>query len=163
VAGPKKTWRSTAAAAGIIFGSVVLIVVGGGAYIIHTHIAAQFVDSASAEAQFDAQRQLLANQQPLIELRGVDVPVVHRRPEAPQHEIISLHVLSYDPRTRKLVRLDLPGWLLRLVSARGSIRLANLELFNDERDRITLEDLERHGPGLIVDARGTPRVLVWTE
>jgi hypothetical protein len=41
--------------------------------------------------------------------------------------------------------------------------LANLYMLADDRDRITLEDLERHGPGLICDFRARSRVLVWTE
>ena len=67
------------------------------------------------------------------------------------------------PAARKLVRVDLPGWLLKWLSARGTIRLANLEMFNDSRDRLTLEDIERHTPGVIVAGAGRTRVLVWTE
>jgi hypothetical protein len=44
-----------------------------------------------------------------------------------------------------------------------AIARANLELFDDERDRITLEDLERHSPGIIIDVHGHSRVLAWTE
>jgi hypothetical protein len=159
----KRTWRAVVGVAAIIVGAIAVLLVGGGAYIIYNHTAAQFVDAAAADAQFDAERARFAGQQPLIELRGVDVPVVHRQPSAPRREVTALHVLSYDTRTRKLVRAEIPGWLLRFVSAHGSIRLANLEMFDDERDRITLEDLERHGPGLIVDAQGRSRVLVWSE
>ncbi|HEY2904640.1 MAG TPA: hypothetical protein VGJ29_02000 [Vicinamibacterales bacterium] len=159
----KRTWLAIAAAAAIILGAIAIIAVGTGAYIIYTHTAAQFVDAAAADAQIAAQRALFAGQEPLIELRGVDTPLVHRHPDAPRREVMSLHVLSYDPRARKLVRAEVPGWLLRVVSAHGTIRLANLEMFNDDRDRVTLEDLERHGPGLIVEAQGRSRVLVWTE
>ena len=63
----------------------------------------------------------------------------------------------------------------------GRIRLMNIGLFGDDRDRITLEDLERHGPGLVIDVRdgsawptavgdalfGTDsrgfQMLIWTE
>jgi hypothetical protein len=71
--------------------------------------------------------------------------------------------------------------VLRLVTAGGSVRLINLWTFGDERDRITLNDLECYGPGLIVDVRGNnvglmvvgnaalgtqaqdSRLLMWTE
>jgi hypothetical protein len=67
------------------------------------------------------------------------------------------------------------------MSAGGRVRLINLGMFGDDRDRITLEDLERHGPGLIFDVRASQvahivavsaifgrtspdsRVLVWSE
>jgi hypothetical protein len=160
-----RTSRAVAATAAIVLAAIAIIVVGTGAYIIYTHTSAQFIDAAAADAQIAAQREQFAGQQPLIELRGVDLPVVHRHPDAPRREVSALHVLSYDPRARKLVRAELPGWLLRVVSARGAIRLANLEMFNDDRDRVTLDDLERHGPGLILDSRsrGGREVLVWLE
>jgi hypothetical protein len=161
--GRKRTWLAIAAAAAVVLGSIAIISVATGAYIIYTHTAAQFIDAAAGDAQIAGQRAQFAGQEPLIELRGVDNPQVHRHPEAPRREVATLHVLSYDPRARKLVRVDIPGWLLRVVSAHGAIRLANLEMFNDDRDRVTLEDLERHGPGLIVEAQGRSHVLVWTE
>ncbi len=150
-------------AAAIVVATLALVAIGSGAYIVYTHTNAQFVDAAAGDAQIAAQRSEFEGQEPLIELRGVDEPLVHRRPDKTRREIAALHVLSYDPRARKLVRVDIPGWFLRLASAHGSIRLANLEMFNDERDRVTLEDLERHGPGLIVETTGRSHVLVWTE
>ena len=161
----KRTWLAVAAAAAIVLAAIAIIAVATGAYIIYTHTAAQFVDAAAADAQMAAQREQFAGQEPLIELRGVDMPLVHRHPDAPRREVAALHVLSYDPRARKLVRAEVPGWLLRVVSARGAIRLANLEMFNDARDRVTLENLDRHGPGLVFEShsRGGPSVLVWVE
>jgi hypothetical protein len=160
---PKKTWVAVVTATAIILGAAAILFAAIGGYAIYSHTAAQFVDTAAANAQFESRRLELAGQEPLIELRGVDSPVLHRRPDLPRREVVVLHVLTYDPRSRKLVRADIPGWLLRVVSAHGTIRLANLEMFADDRDRITLEDLERHGPGLIVDAPARSRVLVWTE
>ena len=150
-------------AAAIVLGAIAVVAVASAAYVVYTHTTAQFVDAAAGDARLNAQREHFAGQEPLIELRGVDQPLVHRHPDAPRREVAALHVLSYDPRARKLVTTEIPGWLLRIVSARGVIRLANLEMFNDERDRVTLEDLERHGPGLIVEVHGRSRVLVWTE
>jgi hypothetical protein len=67
------------------------------------------------------------------------------------------------------------------MSVGGRIRFMDLGMFGDERDRITLEDLERHGPGLILDTSGRSvgplaisdamlgtdtqksQLLVWTE
>ena len=116
----KRTWLAVVGTAAIIVGAIAVLAVGAGAYIIYNHTAAQFVDAAAADAQFDAERARFAGQRPLIELRGVDVPIVHRQPSAPRRDVVALHVLSYDTRTRKLVRMEIPGWLLRVVSARGS-------------------------------------------
>ena len=43
---------------------------------------------------------------------------------------------------------------VRLMSMGGRIRFMNLGMFGDDRDRVTLEDLERHGRGLILDTSG---------
>jgi hypothetical protein len=62
--------------------------------------------------------------------------------------------------------VQIPFWLLHMVPSK------HLSLLNDEgididtdRVRLTLDDLERRGPGLILDAkdRRGSLVLVWTE
>jgi hypothetical protein len=73
--------------------------------------------------------------------------------------------MAFDSRDERVVRMDIPFWLLRLrmrgtrinVGGNGNIDLAKL--------RLTVEDLERFGPTLIVDHRDADgsRVLVWTE
>jgi hypothetical protein len=159
----KKTWVSILTTAAVVLAGAVILVVAAAAFVVYQHTTTQFIDAATADAQLDRQRDELAGQEPLIEMRGVDAPVMHRRPQSPRREVLVVHVLSYDPRVRKLVKADVPGWLLRVISGHGSIRLANLYMLAYDRDRITLEDLERHGPGLICDFRARSRVLVWTE
>jgi hypothetical protein len=62
--------------------------------------------------------------------------------------------------------VQIPFWLLRMLPSK------NLSLLNDEgididtdRVRLTLDDLERRGPGLVLDTkdRRGSLVLVWTE
>ena len=149
----------------VIIGLLAAGIVGGTAFFIYRHVNGQFTPKENAEAQFAAQRAKFAGQQPLIEMPLGDEPVMHRSPDKPPHELHSLHALVYDDRAGKLTHVDIPGWLLRMMSGGGRIRIANLEVFDDDRDRVTLEDLERHGPGLILDLhRGrASQVLVWTE
>ena len=158
-----RTVRSVLVATAIILGVGALAVLGAGAYVIYHDTTARFVGAETAEAAFDEVARQFANTRPLVDLRGVDLPVLDRSAAAPRHEVRMLHVLSYDARSRKLVRVDLPGWMLKWMSARGTIRIANLEMFDAARDRLTLEDIERHTPGVIVSGTGRTRVLVWTE
>jgi hypothetical protein len=149
----------------VLLGLSAVAAVGGAVFFFRRHIQAQFTPSETANQQFDAQRAKFAGQEPLIEMPLGDEPVMHRSPEKPRHELQSLHALVYDARGGKLTHVDIPGWLLVFMSGGGRIRIANLEVFDDDRDRVTLEDLERHGPGLVLDlrrGRGT-QVLVWTE
>jgi hypothetical protein len=164
----RRTWLA-------VVGRVVLVVlaacgllIGAGAYIASRYSTTSVVAPEQADAEFAAARKQFAGEQPFFELRGVNgglMPVVHRTPTSPKRELVALDVLSYDPRTHTLRRSRLPGWFLKWASARGAIRLANLEVFDDARDRITLDDLERRGPGLIVDigSGDRTRVLMWTE
>ncbi|HTK29823.1 MAG TPA: hypothetical protein VL309_09745 [Vicinamibacterales bacterium] len=161
--GRSRTWRSALLAAAIIGGAAAALFVAGGAWVIYRQTRAEFVGADRAAAEFDEVLARFADQPALVELRGVDLPVVRRSATAPRHDVHVLHVLSYDPLSRKLVHADVPGWMLEWLSAHGTIRLANLELFDDSRDRLTLEDLERHTPGIIVSGAARTRVLVWTE
>jgi hypothetical protein len=110
-------------------------------------------------------RDRFASQKPLIELdedgdflrANTDRPAGDRRPE-------SLNVMAVNPRDGRIVKVSIPFWLLRLkahgrimVDGRGNIDLEELHL--------TVEDLERYGPTLILDHKNEEgeRVLVWSQ
>jgi hypothetical protein len=160
----KKTWLSIIIAAVIIVGMMAVTVVGGTFYFIYSHIQTQFTPAESAEQQFAAARARFAGEQPLVEMRD-DEPVLHRNPTAPRRELRALHALAYDPRAHKLVHIDVPMWLLRLVPPGNAIHISDLEELDEDRARLTLEDLERHGPGLVLDIKRfrSGQVLVWTD
>lgn len=162
----KRTWLSILIAGVIIVGVVAVTVVGGTAFFIYRHVDAKFTGQTNADAAFANARARFSGQQPLITLNRDDEPVIHRDRQAPRRDINGLHALVYDEGAGKLTHVDVPGWLIRFMSAGGHLRIANMEMFNDDEQlKLTLEDLERHGPGLIMDvkrARGS-QLLVWTE
>jgi hypothetical protein len=163
----RKTWVSIVIAALIIAGLVVAGFVGGTYVFLRSHLHGEDIDPDRARAEIAGTRARFGGVTPLIELASDGQPVLHRNPTGERRPVNTLHVLQYDPRAGHVSRIDLPGWVVRAVSAGGRIRLANLG-FSDEGDenmqRLTLEDLERHGPGLVLDVsqRGN-QVLVWTE
>jgi hypothetical protein len=160
----KKTWISILIAAVIVVGMLAVAVVGGTVFFIYRHINTQVTPTADAERQFAEARARFAGRKPLIEMRN-DEPVLHRDHSQPRRELTTLHALAYDPDDEKLVHIDIPMWLLRLVPSGKPIHISDLDELSDERMRLTLEDLERHGPGLILDIRRPHegQVLVWTE
>jgi hypothetical protein len=103
---------------------------------------------------------------PNLELRGDDDPIVHRPPlDARAAPIFRVRALFYSPEERKLVNLTLPVWLLRMGAGD---RLSFMdEEYNIDSDRMHLSfaDVERHGPGLILDGVGPHQalILIWTE
>jgi hypothetical protein len=132
------TWVSVLIAAVIIVGMLAVAAVGGAAFFIYRHVNTSFTPSENAQVEFTQERQKLE----------------------------SLRVLAYDRHAGKLVRVSIPFWLLRMAPSK------NLSFLNDngidvdsDRVRLTVDDLERRGPGLLIDSqdRRGSLVLVWTE
>jgi hypothetical protein len=165
----RKTWLSIVIAAVIVMGMLAITAVGGTAYFFYHHIHATLTPREDAEQQFADARARFAGQRPLIELRRDDEPIVHRELVDKPHaaaKIESLRVLAYDSRAGKLVRVTIPFWLIRLAPGKHFSFLNDNGIdFDSDRVRLTYEDLERLGPGLIVDQedRRGSHVLVWTE
>jgi hypothetical protein len=165
----RKTWVSVLIAAVIIVGMLAAAAIGGTAFFIYRHVHTQFTPNENADAQFAQARARFAGQQPLIEMRRNDEPVLHRESipaEMPAEKLETLRVLAYDTRAEKLVRVSIPFWLLRMAPSRHVSFLSDTGIdFDSDRVRLTLDDLERRGPGLILDQadRRGSQVLVWTE
>lgn len=120
----------------------------------------------TATQQFDEVRAKYPGQQPLIRL--VDGQPQYDPDRASQSTtqttLTTLHVLAFDRDKGKVVTFSLPFWLLRMKS--GPIRISAYQQGWDDRGvSFKVEDIEKHGPGIIVDAteRRQGRVLVWAE
>jgi hypothetical protein len=164
----RRTLISVVVAAVIIVGLLAVTAIGGTAYFIYRHVNTQTTPSANAQQRFVDARARFAGQQPLIEMRRGDEPVLHREaiPASRSEKIETLRVLAYDEHAGKLVNVSIPLWLLRMFpSKRMSFLSDNGIDFDSDRVHITLEDLERRGPGLVLDQadRRGSQVLVWTE
>jgi hypothetical protein len=122
-------------------------------------------DAASASQQYDQIRSRFAGITPVIDIRD-EKPVITRRPPAQSTgaRLATLRILAWDPDDKGLARIDLPFWLLRLKS--GPIEIvSDHSRISDTELGITVEELERYGPTLVLDHEGEDgeRVLVWTE
>jgi hypothetical protein len=91
--------------------------------------------------------------------------LVHHELEKPEKSTVNrLRVLIYDPGDNRLVRLQIPFWLVRLGGSDKHISFDAGDV-HGVRLSITPSDLERRGPGLILDqeTRRGQRLLVWAE
>jgi hypothetical protein len=161
----------------IIIGIVIFVVivgiglVGGAIYVFSRQVGFQTVETAAGEQEFQKIRSGFEGQTPFIELTGdgefeESRAVVHR--ELASHatgKVSTVHVRIWSPEERKLVSLDLPFWMVRfmgnkpinLETGHGGVSHVSL--------RVTAEELERRGPGLVMN-HTAPRgeaVLVWLE
>ncbi len=166
----KKNWLL------IILGIVIFVVIVGVAAIVgfgywmYRQMDIRTVASADAQQQFEAVRARFAGQVPYIEVSVTDnhqETTVHRELEkATRSTLTHLRLAVYDERERHFVQMSLPFWLLRL-GGKGRVNLQQgpggfdpgVEL------SVTPEDLERRGPGLIIDTVGRhgEHVLIWAE
>ncbi len=165
----RTTWISVLIAAVIIVGILAVAAIGGVAYFIHRHVDTQFAGSESAAQQFQQARARFAGQQPLIEIQKNDRALLHReviRASGTGSKLEVLRVIAYDNRAGKLVNVSIPFWLLRMMPSKNFSFLNDNGIdFDSERVHLTVDDLERRGPGLILDQadRRGSQVLVWSE
>jgi hypothetical protein len=165
----RNTWVSVVIAGVIIVGILAATAIGGTAFFIYRHVNTQFTPTENAKEQFATARARFAGQKPLIEIRKNDEPILHRDTipaSMPAAKLETLRVLAYDTHAGKLVHVSIPFWLLRLAPSRHVSFMNDTGIdFDSDRVHLTLDDLERRGPGLILDhadKRGS-QVLVWAE
>jgi hypothetical protein len=166
MAGKIKTWIWVIVTLIVICIVGVAAVVGMGYYFVTKHFDTKVTTSASASVEFEQAKAQFIGQKPLIELdeRGHFLRANPDRPgRSGTRRPDQLYVLAFDPDDERIVKVTIPFWLLRLKS-QGTIDFngGNLEL---EDLKLTVEDLERFGPTLIVDHKspGGDRVLVWSQ
>lgn len=145
----------------------VVAMAGVAFYFVSRHIETAEATPASASRQFESVKAGFAGQKPLVELDkdGDFVRANTDRPLAPNSAVPEqLHLLAFDPDEGRVVRFTLPFWVLKMKMGDTTIDLNGNRLDLDDL-RLTVEDLERFGPTLIVDHQGTDgaRVLVWSK
>ncbi|HUQ89665.1 MAG TPA: hypothetical protein VM096_19030 [Vicinamibacterales bacterium] len=120
----------------------------------------------AAMRQMDDVRGKFPGQQPLIQLvDGKPQLVAERATESrTQTTLSTVHVIAFDRDKGNLMNLSLPFWVLRMKS--GPIRISAYQQGWDDRGvSFRVEDIEKHGPGIIADVTkdGEGRVVVWAE
>jgi hypothetical protein len=167
VAGRVKTWLWVLVAAAVTCLLAIVAIAGVGFYLFSQHVETRTVSPATASKDFAEVTARFGGRKPLVELdrHGNFVRSNPNRPSprdpAPPEQ---LHVMAFDPEDGRVVRLAIPFWLLRLKTGRGSIDL-NGSRMNLEDLKLSVAELERFGPSLIVDHTSPEgdRVLVWSQ
>jgi hypothetical protein len=153
---------------GILFLFLVLAV-GGIIFMVsfvRQNMTIAEMSAASAVDEFEKVRTRFAGQQPLIQMvDGKPQYIAERATESSSgNPLTTMHVMAWDDEERKLVTFSLPFWLLRLKS--GPIQLSAYSQGWDDRGvSFRVEDLEKHGPGLLMDVNESSegRVIIWVE
>ena len=152
-----------------IFFLFVVVAVGGIIFsvaFVRQSMTITDMSAGNADKEFEAVRAKFAGRQPLIQMiDGQPQYVADSATTTPSTvPLKSMHVMAWDDEDGQLVTFSLPFWLLRLKS--GPIRLSAYSQGWDDRGvSFRVEDLERHGPGLLLDVheRREGRVIIWAE
>jgi hypothetical protein len=162
----RRRWIPIVAGIAIFF---VFLIIGGviaGVAFFQQNVQMETASEGEALSEFDKVRQRFAGRAPLLEMRNGRPGYHPNRPAPPSNpaEIDSLHVLAWDPEDEHLARVTIPFWLVRMKS--GPIEFsAYASGLDDERVNLTPADIEKYGPGIILDAtsRHGERILLWTQ
>jgi hypothetical protein len=162
-----KTWVWVVLAIVIIGILGVITLAGIGVYFFSRHIETKSVSPVTAAREFDQVTSRFTGQKPLIEVdeHGRYLRSNTDRQTPPNVKPPNdLEVMAFDPDDGRIVHIKIPFWLLRM-KMRGTTIDFNGNKMDLEDLKLTVEDLERFGPTLIVDHRSTSgeRVVVWSQ
>lgn len=153
MASSKRRWLPIVA--GILVLCAVVIAGGAIASVLYFRDRVQITRGtgrADAMAQLDAARRRFPDPRPLLVMgddrrpRFTEGLAEHRNPGA----IEAVHVLAWDADDGAFVNVSVPMWLLRLKS--GPIGFGEyMSGLDDHGVRLEPKDLDRYGPGVIID------------
>jgi hypothetical protein len=162
----KRTWLWIVLGVFFLF---IVVAVGGIIFsvaFVRQSMSVTGMSPGNADQEFEAVRAKFGGRQPLIQMiDGQPQYVADSATTTPSTvPLKTMHVMAWDDEEGQLVTFSLPFWLLRMKS--GPIRLSAYSQGLDDRGvTFRIEDLERHGPGLVLDMqeRTEGRVLIWAE
>ena len=159
----------------IVVGIVVLVVVvgvsliAGMAWMVTKQVTVHQLSGEGGEQEFEKLREPFAGQKPFIELADdgshAGAVVHHEMATHAPGSVSTIHVRFWAPSDSKLIQVDLPFWMIRLMGSKPIQFHSDDSGFRGVTLKVTAEELERRGPGLIVDhgRKGEERVLIWTD
>jgi hypothetical protein len=158
----------------IILGiSAFVLIVGVGlvavmGFVIYQQFAFQATSATelSAEQEFKRVVATFEGQKPYLVVKDGEPVISDEKGTGAGRPVEALHIIVWEPDEQKVVRLNVPFWLLRMTKGQPIKLSSNPDPHGEPmRLRITAADLERRGPGLILDYKEASgqRVLVWAQ
>ena len=141
----------------------VLALGGTGAYFFFRDLDQRQLPEAESTRAIESVRARFGQRTPLVEIanpRTMDVRV-NRPDQTSSTPVDTIHIINWKRETGELMTTDIPLWLMRF----SSVNILSQLGIAPERFRLTVEDIERYGPGIIVDysVPGEFRLLLWVD
>ena len=151
---------------------VILSAVTGAVWFLVRHWDTEPASASTANVEFDRVRARFAGQQPLVDMRSrrPSTEVKVSRVRAP---LQSFHTMIFDTRgSERLVHITVPYWFGRRYARHsgkfvwlGELTFLDDTEFDPEEIQLSLDEVERHGPGLLVDYQHPTggQFIAWIE
>jgi hypothetical protein len=158
-----RTWvKATIVGAALVAaGMAALAAITG--YFVFRSFEKERTPEAVAVREMDSIRGRFGVRPPLVEildLRSMDVRV-NRLANTAGARVHTVHVVNWKVEDDEFVRTEFPLWLMRF----SSVNLLSQLGITPVKLRLTVQDVERYGPGVIVDYNqpGALRLLIWVD
>jgi hypothetical protein len=168
----KPQLRSIVVLLGFVSAFVALAVIAAGFWFFQTHRSAAATSVERADVEFAQLRRRFSSQQPLLDMGRREVagmPFISQEVTP----IRSFHTVIFDTRGGdRIVRITVPYWFARRFAGRdrefgwlGQLTFLDDTEFDPEAIRLSLDQLEQRGPGLVADYQhpGGGQFISWVE
>jgi hypothetical protein len=142
----------------VVLGTLVAVLatVGIGLWFFQSHRNSEPASTQLAEAEFSQLRARFANEQPLLDMNRREPHAGHGMSQTAT-SLRLFHTVVFDTRGgRRLVHITVPYWFARrFADGGGEFRWLGQLTFLDDTEfdpepiRLSLDQLERRGPGLV--------------
>ena len=141
----------------------IIALAGTASYFVWRSFDRHVAPEAAALREIDAIRSRFGARPPLVEIvdpRRMDVRI-NRLAGAGGTGVTTLHVVNWKAEDGEVVRTEVPVWLLRF----SSINILSTLGLTPSQIRLTVDDIQRYGPGIVVDYNrpGEFRLLLWVD
>jgi hypothetical protein len=158
-----RTWVKVTIGAAVLAAVAFATLAGTGAYFVLRHMEKRPSGEAEAVQTIDAVKAGFGSRPSLVEIvdpRRADIRI-NRPSGSSSAPVDTIHIINWRRETGEAVRADVPLWLMRF----SSVNILSQLGVAPAKFRLTVSDVERYGPGIVVDygSQGEFRVLVWVD
>ena len=158
-----RTWVKVSLVGALLLLVAFGVLAGVGGYFFISNLDTRTASETEALRDFDVIKARFAGRQPLVEVvnpKAGDIRV-NRTVHPEGRRATTLHVITWESDDNRVLRSEVPVWLMRFSTINVLSKLG----VAPDKFRLTVQDVQLYGPGVVVDYRrpGEGHVLIWTE
>lgn len=164
----RRRWPLVLAGVAVVITVIVIALAVAGTLFVRNNVQmAEGTSPERAKAAFETALRPFADTRPLLVIGDDKRPALARGAETRRNPgtVSALHVLAWDADEGSLATVTVPLWLLAMKP--GPIEFGDYAPtgWDAERVQLDVKDLERHGPGVVLDvtAPDGQRVLITAQ